>query len=61
LTKLVGYQQPTCLVSVSGWNSLMEPFRFHVNYFHFRAAVFAHVGRGADTIVYGKWCFVSYV
>jgi len=39
----------------------MEPFRFHVNYFHFRAAVFAHVGRGADTIVYGKWCFVSYV
>ena len=42
LTKLVGYQQPT----VSIWNRWLEvePFRFHVNCIHFRAAVFVHVG-----------------
>jgi len=27
------------LVSVSRWNSWLEPFRFHVSCFHFRAAV----------------------
>jgi len=37
LTDVVGYQQPTCL-----WS--LEPFRVHVNCFHFRAAVFVHVG-----------------
>jgi len=33
LTKLVGYQQPTCLcVQVDWW---LEPFNFHVNCVHF--------------------------
>jgi len=31
-------------VSVSRWNSWLEQFRFHVNYIHFRRAVFVHVG-----------------
>jgi len=31
------------LVSLSIWNSWLEPFRFHVNCIHFRAAVFVHV------------------
>ena len=31
------------LVSVSRWNSLLGPFRFHVNCIHFRRAVFVHV------------------
>jgi len=39
--KLVGYQQPT--FSVSTWNSLLEPFHFHMNCIHFRGAVFVHV------------------
>ena len=43
LTKLVGYQHNSLLVSVSRWNSLLEPFHFHVNCFHFRATVFVHV------------------
>ena len=33
LTKLVGYQQPTC--PMTRWNLWLEPFRFHVNCFHF--------------------------
>jgi len=48
LTKVVGYQQPNCLSLVlfteTSWNSWLEPFRFHVNCFHFRATVFVHVG-----------------
>ena len=28
---------------MSGWNLSLEPFRFHMNCFHFRAAVFVHV------------------
>ena len=32
------------IVSVSRWNSWLEPFRFHVNCIHFRGAVFVHVG-----------------
>ena len=40
--KLVGYQQPTCLcVMMELW---LEPFRFHVNCIHFRAAVSVRVG-----------------
>jgi len=44
LTKLVGYQQPTCLCFL--WNRWLEvgPFRFHVNCIHVRGAVFVHVG-----------------
>jgi len=33
------------LVAVSRWNSRLEPFRFHVNYFLIRAPVFVHVGQ----------------
>jgi len=43
LTKLVGHLQHL-LVFVSGWNSLLQPFRFHENCFHFLTAVFVHVG-----------------
>jgi len=32
------------IVSVSGWNSWLEPFRFHVNCFYFRAAIFIRMG-----------------
>ena len=28
----------------TGWNLWLEPFRFHVKCFHFRVAVFLHVG-----------------
>jgi len=41
LTKIVGYQQPTCLLGRNLW---LEPFRFHVNGFHFREIVFVLVG-----------------
>jgi len=37
LTKMVGYQQRTCLC-------IKKEF-FHVNYIHFRGAVFVHVGQ----------------
>jgi len=42
------------LVSVSGWNSWLKPFRFHVNYFQFRAAVFVHVGPAQ--LCKENWC-----
>jgi len=32
------------LVSVVGWILWLEPFRFHVNRFHFRSPVLVHVG-----------------
>jgi len=32
------------LVSVSRWNSYLEPFRFHVNCVYFFGAVFIFVG-----------------
>jgi len=32
------------LVSAARWNLWLEPFRFHVNCIHFRAALFIHVG-----------------
>jgi len=53
LTILVGYQQPTCVC--------IKMEFFHVNYIHFRPAVFAHVGCGVGTIVYRKWGFVLHV
>ena len=44
LMNLVSYQQPTVHVSVSRWNSLLESFLFHVNFIHFRGALFVHEG-----------------
>jgi len=41
LTKLVRYQQPTCLCIKM---EFVETFRFLVNCIHFRTAVFVHVG-----------------
>ena len=42
LTKLVAIN--SLFVSVSRWNSCLEPFCFHVNCIHFHWTVFVHVG-----------------
>ena len=47
------------LVAVSGWNLWLEPFRFHVNCFYVRAAVFAHVG--PEQLCTGVFCFICVV
>jgi len=56
VTKLVGYEQATCLCVEMEF--VFGTICFHVNCIHFRGAVFIHVGRHNCV---RKWCFVLHV